>query len=556
MVTSLSPNQYKIFVMKKVILLFAAIFGVHQFIVAQDLEAKQKKDKWGYVKKENPKKFVIKAKFNEAYPFGKFLDSNRAFVRSAGSIGVIDKKGKWLIKPTYDTIFEQKKLNEIFLFAKKDKETFLLNKQGEIISEAFSSLEPLNKEVFIFSKNKQLGLMLRKNQKYETILPATYDNLGVVNFDNTLFYVRKEGKVKFYDLLTKKFSEEYDKYNSIKKRDTGEIRHTKTYLVVEKNKQKGLIDEKMNLIIALEYDQINQFRTNQNNETLFEVSKKGKKGLINQYGKSVLDTEFDAIYYNNTYLIATKNSLLGCYDLQGKQILNHLYEDIRFWKEQNLFLVSREKLYGLVSTEEKIVLPILHTDLTRLNYDKLCYVVSTKDKKKSILALENNTSEKIHKEDFEDVRFLGTQPLEVIIRSKSKENVYRIDNKKIQKVYKKDYDKIEKFNKNYYLVIDKAKKYFLDIQSEKLIALPEYTLLKDGNELYQAGKREKKKYAEGQEEGTFYLEQGEKAFFWNINTQKLVLTDKINPFDTSTTKKMKPTIQPKKDTKPKKTRKK
>ena len=544
--------------MKKVALFFAIILGF-QSVNAQDLEPKQKKGKWGYTKKENPKKFIIKAKFNEAYPFGKFIDSNRAFVRSAGLLGVINKKGKWLVKPTYDTIIEQKKLGEVFLLAKKSNETFLLNKKGETISEGFSSLEPLNKEVFIFSKNKFLGLMLRKNEKYELILPAEYENLGVVNFKNTLFFARKEGKVKFYDLLTKKFSEEYDKYNNIKVRDTSTLRSKKTYIVVEKDKKKGLLDEKMNIIIALEYDQINQFRTNRgDHEILFEVRKEGKKGLINENGKTILATEFSAIYYNDAYLMALKDNFFGCYDLEGKQILNHLYEDIKFWKEQNIFLVSKEKLQGIINIEEKVILPILHTDLSRLNYENPCYIVSTKDKKKSIFAFENNTVEKIHKEDFEDIRFLEAKPLQVIIRNKAKENVYTIENKKIQKLYKNDYDKIEQFNKNYYLVNNKARKHLLDKKTEKLTPLPEHTLLKDGEEFYQVNNREKRKYAEGQEEGTFYIEQGEKAFFWNIKTQKLVSTEKISPFEKKNNNIIKPkqSNSPKKETKPKNPRKK
>lgn len=539
--------------MKKIVLLFAAILGFELFAYTQDLEPKQKKDKWGYTKKENPKKFVIKAKFSEAYPFGKFLDSNKAFVKSANLFGVIDKKGKWLVKPTYDTIIEQKKLGEVFLVAKKSNETFLLNKKGEIISEGFNSLEPLNKEVFIFSKNKFLGLMLRKNEKYEIILPAEYKNLGPVNFNNTLFFARKESNVKFYDLPTKKFSEEYDKYTSIRIRNTSTLKDKKTYMVVEKDKKKGLLDEKMNVIIALEYNQINQFRTNRDNEILFEVRKEGKKGLINENGETILATEFSAIYYNDTYLMAFKDNFFGCYDLAGKQILNHLYEDIRFWKEQNVFLVSKEKLQGIVSLEEKIVLPILHTDLSRLNYENPCYIVSTKDKKKSIFVFENNKIEKIYKEDFEDIRFLEMKPLQVIIRHKAKENVYVIEDKKIRKLYKNDYDKIEPLNKGYYLVSNKAKKYLLDKKTEKLTALPKYTLLKDGQEQYQVGKRESKKYAEGQEEGTFYIEQGEKAFFWNIKTQKLLPTEKIIPFEKEkNNSKLEKINSPEKERKPKK----
>lgn len=515
--------------MKKGFLLLLAVFSF-QYLLAQgqDLVPKQKKNKWGY-SKTNSNKFAIKAKFDVALPFGKMLDSNRAFVKST-NYGVIDTKGKWLIKPNYDTIFEQKKINEWFLLAKKGQETFILNKKGEIISEGFSSLEPLNKEVFIFSKNKQLGLMLRKNEKYEIILPAEYRNLGVANFKNTLFYARKDNKVKFYDLNTKKFSEEYDNYANIKIRDTSEIRSTKSYLVVEKNNKKGLIDEKLNLILNLEYNQINRFRTTEN-EVLFEVSKNGKKGLLNEKAQVVLPIEFDVIYYTQPYFVAFKDNFFGCYDPQGKQILSHLYEDIRLWKEQNVFLVTKEKLQGIVSKEEKIILPILYSNLMRITYDTPCFILATKPKEKEILMFENNKIEKIHTENYEDLRQAELNPIKLIGKLKSKENVYVLENKKLKKLFKNDYDKIEMFNAEYYWVRNKAKNYFLEKNTEKLILLPQYTLLKDGEETYQVDRRERKKYAEGQEEGTFYLEQEDKAFFWNVKTQKLSPTEKIVPFE-------------------------
>ena len=534
--------------MKKGFLLLLAVFSF-QYLLAQNLEPKQKKNKWGY-SKTNSNKFAIKAKFDAALPFGKMLDSNRAFVRSGSNYGVIDAKGKWLVKPIYDSIFEQKKIGEAFVLAKKGEDNFILSKKGEIISEGFKSLEPLNKEVFIFSKNKQLGLMLRRNDKYELILPAEYDNLGAVNFNNNLFFVRKEGKVKFYEFNSKKFSEEYDKYSSIRVRDTGNIRERKTYMVVEKNKKKGLLDEKMNLLIAIEYNDINRFRVGNENEVLFEINKERKKGLIDDTGKTILAAEFDAIYHNQSYFVAMKNGLFGCYDYNGKQILSHLYEDIRFWKEQNLFLVTKEKKQGLVSTEEKVVLPLLYTDLSRITYQNPTYIVSIKDNKKSIWVFEENKIEKIHKDEFEDIRFLENNPTLVIIKSKNKENVFAVENKQLKKLYKNDYDKIEKFNKEYYLVRNKGKNHLLDKKSEKLFVLPEYSLLKDSEDTYQVGRKEHKKYTEGQEEGTFYIEQENKAFFWNVKTQKLAPTEKVKPFEKEKQNEDKIEVEPK--TKPKK----
>ncbi|GAB4484473.1 MAG: hypothetical protein OHK0045_00150 [Raineya sp.] len=528
------------------------LFLISISVKSQTIIPQEKKGKWGYVKQSNPKKFVIKPKYQQAEPFGKFLDSSRAFVKNNNLYGVIDLKGKWLIKPTYDSIYQQKKINEIFIFGRRGENNFLLNKKGEINSPEFSSLEPLNKEVFIFSKNKQLGLMLRKNEQFEVILPAEYENLGVANFKNTLFYVRKNGKVKFYDLTKQKFSQEYDRYNSIRVRDTLNERGRISYLVVEKERKKGLLDENLQTILPIEFNRIEQFRANE--KVFFQVYKEGKAGLYNEQGKNILPIEFSLISSSFPYIIAQKDNLLGCYDQNGRQILSHLYEDIRFWKEQNAFLVTKEKLQGILSPEEKIISPILYTNLIRLNYQEPYYILASQEKQKSLLVFENNKTEKIHKENFEDLRQVEISPIVLIGKLKGKESLYLLENKKLQKILKEEFDQIEKLNKKYYWVRNRGKKYLLDKKTEKLIPLPEYTLLKDGQETYPISKREYKKYAEGQEQDTFYLEQEDKAFFWNVNTQKLIPTEKVKPFEKEEQNKVK--TKPKRENKPKKMKKK
>jgi len=513
--------------MMKISLITYLLWGIAIVGFSQNLEPAQKKNKWGYVKADNPKKFVIKAKFEEAYPFGKWLDSSFAFVRNGDYYGIIDRKGKWVIKPNYDTIFTQKKLGEVLLFAKKSNESFLLNRKGEIVSEGFGSVEPLNKEVFLVVKNKQMGIFLRKNDKYETILPPEFDYVAVVNFTNTLFQTKKNGKIRFYDLKTKKFSEEYDKHQSIRIRDTATY---ETFIVVEKNAKKGLIDEKMNFIVNIEYDNIRHFKEKRKS-TIFELTKAGKKGLIDETGKTILPIEFEYFLYDqNAYITAQKNNLLGLYDTTGKQILNHLYEDIRFWKEQNVFQVTKDKLQGLVSMEEKIVLPILYKNLMRVSYQTPCYILATKEKGKNILALENNTVQQISQEDFEELIAIEPPQLKFIGKMKGKENVYLLDEKKLKKILKNDYDEITTFNKTFYKVRSKGKQYFLDKKTEQLTALPPHTLLLNEDALYMTEDRKFKKYTEGQPEGTFYLEQDDKAFFWNINTQQLTPTERIIPF--------------------------
>jgi hypothetical protein len=528
---------------RKITFVFVGILIAVNVSFGQEIVPQEKKGKWGYVRKDNSKKFVVKAKFEEAKPYGKFLDSSRAFVRQKKQYGVIDQKGKWLIKPNYDTIFEQKKLGESYLLAKKNDETFFLNSKGEIISVGFKSFEPLNKEIAIFSKNKQFGLIQKKNEKYETILAPEYESLGVANFANTLFFLKKDNQVQFYEQKNKKFSEKYDKYTNIRVKDSVGSRNRKSFLVVEKEGKKGLIDENFNQILPIEYNQIARFRADKDEEILFEVRKQGKIGIVNASGKIILPAEFDLVYYNHPYLTPLKNGFFGCYNLKGEQILNHIYEDIRFWKEQNAFLVSKDKQQGLVSLEEKVLAPIVYQNLFRVSFQNPCYILATKDKEKNLLILENNKIDKIHKEGFDDLRQIEINPSLFIGKLKNKENIYSIENRQLKKSLKAEFDRIEKFNKDYYWVQNKAKKYLLDKKTEKLIPLPEYTLIKDGGETYEIPNSEKlekneaRKYAP---EGIIYLEQNEKAFLFNPKTQELKATEKIQAPSPDKKRRLKP----------------
>jgi len=138
--------------------------------------------------------------------------------------------------------------------------------------------------------------------------------------------------------------------------------------------------------------------------------------------------------------------------------------------------------------------------------------------------------QQISQEDFEELTAIEPPQLKFIGKMKGKVNVYLLDEKKLKKTLKNDYDEVNTFNKTFYKVRNKGKQYLLDKKTEKLIALPPHTLLLNEDALYMTQDRKFKKYTEGQPEGTFYLEQDEKAFFWNINTQQLTPTEKIVPF--------------------------
>ena len=137
-----------------------------------------KDGKWGYKESMLAEKFVIKPKFEDARMFS----GNYAFVRSKGLWGIIDKKGKFVVKPIYSSIskpyhdgvtivglngkycilssnwqtivsfvYDEIKQGGDFTFlAKADNSFSILNKNGNVL---IKNLKQIDKDIFITFDN-------------------------------------------------------------------------------------------------------------------------------------------------------------------------------------------------------------------------------------------------------------------------------------------------------------------------------------------------------------------------------------------------------------------
>lgn len=479
--------------MKKLLGLLFLTGALHGF--SQNLIPAEKKGKWGFVK-EGSKKFAIKPTFQEVMPFGKMISAERAFARQSGQWGVIDARGKWLVKPTYDTLFQLKKAQTLWILAKTGKEKFILNDKGEKITPAFSDFEPYNQKIFLVVKDKKWGLWWNENGSFSEILPMAYERVGIASEELDVFYAQKDKKVKFYNVLTKQFSEEYDKHRLLKvatREDS--IRKRIVYLVVERQGKKGLLNPPdFKVILPIIFDDIRQV-PNQQNKILFEVLKDGLFGIFDNQGKAILPTEFQRIsFLYRDFILAMKNAQWGAYNYEGKQILSHLYQDIRYWKDANVFAVQKDTLHGIVSYEEKNILPFSYEAVDILSFEKPFYIRLTQKKKQKIVILEGE---------------------------------------KILPYLKNEYEKIQNFNEKYWYAQTLLKKMLIDKATQKVWLIPPHTRIEDGKRLYMTivdSQRVMKPFAENQPEGTFYLENEDKAFFWRPTENKIIPTAKIKEF--------------------------
>ncbi|MCS6795517.1 MAG: WG repeat-containing protein [Raineya sp.] len=458
----------------------------------QNLIPAEKKGKWGY-QKEGSKKFAIKPAFEAVMPFGKMLSEGKAFVKQAGQWGIIDTKGKWLVKPTYDTLFQLKKAQILWLLAKTGKEKFILNANGEKLTPAFSDFEPYNQKIILVTKDKKWGLWQYDNGSITEILPIEHEKVGIADNELNVFYAYKNQKVRFYNVLTKKFSEEYDKHRMLRtalKEDSTLKRIV--YQVVERNGKKGLFNPNdFKLILPISFDDIRLAPEGQN-KILFEVLQSGLFGIFDNEGKEILPIVFERFsYLYKDFVLAMKKQQWGAYNYEGKQILSHLYQDIRYWKDANVFAVVKDSLHGIVSYEEKIILPPNYQAVDIMSFAKPFYIRLTQKNKQKIVILEGD---------------------------------------KIVPYLKEEYEKIQNFNEKYWYAQNLLKKMLIDKATQKTWLIPPHTRIEDGKRLYLAvvdSQRVMKPYAENQPEGTFYLENQDKAFFWRPTENKLIPTTKI-----------------------------
>ena len=109
----------------------------------------------------------------------------------------------------------------------------------------------------------------------------------------------------------------------------------------------------------------------------FIFEKKGKLGLVDLQGKTVLAPTFNSIEEKQPYIIACKQAK-GCsvYNENLQPILKGTYNSIRFGCEGQ-FIVEKNEKYGVVSEKGTIILPLKYSFI---NSNKNGYTVTLNEK--------------------------------------------------------------------------------------------------------------------------------------------------------------------------------
>lgn len=115
--------------------------------------------------------------------------------------GVINIKGKELIPLLYDEVYIGKNHKYIL---KKDNIFFLYDLKNFVKLDV-DYIYQLNKELFIFTKNKKFGIMNIDNQ---IIIPNEFEEISM--YVDKSFIGKKDSKFSIYDLKNNKVSDNFD----------------------------------------------------------------------------------------------------------------------------------------------------------------------------------------------------------------------------------------------------------------------------------------------------------------------------------------------------------
>ncbi len=287
--------------------------------------------KYGYINQDG--RLIIQCLYDEASAFY----DGAAIVASNGKMGLINKKNEMLTPFEYDEIFDPQQRTFI---AKKSQFYGVLNHLGKLV----------------------VPLQYKDIQRLENGALLLEDSLG--------YYLSWADGVLFN--AQPMVYEEIEQYLASQK-VTPEVPNAvipdpNLPVIFIKNGKKGL---KMNgkEIVAATFEDILPFQ-----ETLAIAKKKGKFGLIDITGKTILNFDYASIRYLSGlgYLIE-QNGLLGIFELNKGFTIPIAYEGIKPF-EKTYLLVSNAGKDGLLTLSGKQVLETKYQRISRFDTETLLLV--------------------------------------------------------------------------------------------------------------------------------------------------------------------------------------
>lgn len=343
-------------------------------------------NKHGYI--DIHQNIIVPFEYNDIDPYNNELAS----VKKNNKYGFVNRSGKLIIPIQFDNNSDFQN-SGLALVEKNHKFGFIDKADNEIIPLNYqdASDSTLDSIVVLNKNGKWAFFDSFGKQKTE----FTYDEIVLTNIDikgesestfwkNGLILVRKNGKVAYLDKNLKEVIP-FGKY------DFGERFNQNRIAIISKNGKYGIINEFGKEIIQPKYDTLEHPEEDYHESEIFEGKNKNYITLLDKRGNKIYDKikvyNFDFSRLKNkvqrVYIIQNLKNKYGVVDSQGKIIIPFIYDEIQDFNGTANTIVKLRGKFGLVSSDNKIVYPVVCESI--MTWKDLDYYIITKNNKAGII---------------------------------------------------------------------------------------------------------------------------------------------------------------------------
>ncbi|HNP31723.1 MAG TPA: WG repeat-containing protein [Flavobacterium sp.] len=329
------------------------------------------------------------------------IGTKSLIVKKSGKYGVFDESGSVLLPVKYPKIIYSSGVSKVSLIYDKEKQfQFLLNDKK--VDFEYDNII-LYIDAAIPVKNSKQGLIVDG----KLILPTEYDNISydgknmmnvsyvkkafetkkyiAINISQKIFVVEKDKKFGLIndgnllypviydkinnDIYRKIITTEKDKLkgaylvNSKKKLDdiyNDVYLDGSEFIEVKKDNLSGMFDYKLNVVLPIEYDDIQVMGFSSSG---LKIIKNKKQGWTDKYGKIIIPAKYDKIdhfdgfgtnSFSNLYKV-TNEELIGVIDSNNKTIIPLEFENI-FERSEFICGKTKDGKFGLYKTDGTVIL--------------------------------------------------------------------------------------------------------------------------------------------------------------------------------------------------------
>ncbi len=267
-------------------------------------------------------------------------------------------------------------------------------------------------------------------------------------------------------------------------KQTKDVSSLTTYVSVYENDKWGVIDNKGNKVINLEYDEMvvvpdeNQgifictYNIDYNNETYQTkvLDEKGKEILTEyQMVEALENTNKNTIWYESNVLKHQKNGKYGLIDFKGKELIEPIYDKIYALQGiEKSIIIEKDGKKGLVngSTGEIIIQPeyIEIKSIAKTYEDG--YIVKNNENKYGVIAPDKT---KILEEKYDDIKNVTGNNYYVVVEN----GVLEVVDATANVILNSGYDSIQEIELDNFVIIKNNKYGVIDKEGQTIIA-PDY----------------------------------------------------------------------------------